>query len=154
MGSLTSDRHTQSNMKCLIILAALVAVACASVYAPKGKFYYRDPYVDAVDVKRQSKVNHIARAYGAGVGTADIDGVPGTKGNIAYGYGRLGYGHGYGKAYGLGYGYGKAYGLGYGYGKGYGLGHGYGKGYGLGYGYGKAYGLGYGHGLVKGVHPY
>merc|ERR1711893_105563 len=116
MGSLTSDRHTQSNMKCLIILAALVAVACASVYAPKGKFYYRDPYVDAVDVKRQSKVNHIARAYGAGVGTADIDGVPGTKGNIAYGYGAYGYGR---LGYGAGYGYGKAYGLGYGYGKGY-----------------------------------
>merc|ERR1712044_83102 len=116
----------------MVILAALVAVACASAYAPygKGKFYYRDPYVDAVDIKRQSKVNAIARHYGAGVGTADIDGVPGAYGNKAYGYGRLGYGLGYGKAYGLGYGYGKAYGLGYGYGKGYVLGHGFGKGYG------------------------
>ncbi len=61
-----------------------------------------------------------------------------------YGYGRKGYGYGYGG--GQGYGSGKGYG--YGSGEGYGQSYGYGEGY----GYGQSYGYGEGYGEGRGRH--
>ena len=78
---------------------------------------YRDRYVDGAQANAQLYVNSVARTIGRGVGTADIDGVPGTQyGRTGYGYGNRGYGYG-NRGYGIGnkgYGYG-AYSGGYGY---------------------------------------
>ena len=75
------------------------------IYIHFSPAYKNEPLRQAY---RQSVVNNIARSVGAGVGTADVEGVPGTgyeRGNY--------YGYGYPAGYGYGYGYPGAYPAGY-----------------------------------------
>ena len=76
------------NMKVLIILACVAALALADNYKPgfrRGKNSITAIYNNA---ERQEAVNDKARYVGSGTGTERYDGVPGT--GLDFGY----YGHG------------------------------------------------------------
>ncbi len=75
-------------MKVAIFLLAVVSCALASVPVPlKQHPGPGEAVTNKILGLAQHKVNKIALAYGAGVGTAPIYGVPGTgvKGYAAYG---------------------------------------------------------------------
>ena len=89
-------------------------------------FSHVGAHANYVNGLRQKYVNHVAEKVGAGTGTADKYGVPGTY-----------VGHGY---------HGDAY-------NGHGFGHGYAHGHNNGYAHGHNNGYGHGHGHGYGVYP-